>query len=67
MYVDAAALTGTVLGVDSLVWVVAGGFTIGIAPLSFLRCLSCGSHRSPNGRLRWDRSFSKRPTGRRLS
>ena len=32
MYVDAAALTGTVLGVDSLVWVVAGGFTIGIAP-----------------------------------
>jgi len=32
MYVDAAALTGTALGVDSLVWVAAGGFTIGIAP-----------------------------------
>ena len=32
MYVDAAALTGTTLGVDSLVWVAAGGFTIGIAP-----------------------------------
>jgi len=32
MYIDGAALTGTVLGVDSLVWVAAGGFTVGIAP-----------------------------------
>ncbi len=32
MYVDAAALTGTVGGIDSLVIVAAGGFTVGIAP-----------------------------------
>ncbi len=32
MYVDSAALTGTVLGIDSLVWVASGGFTVGIAP-----------------------------------
>ncbi len=32
MYIDAAALTGTVLGVDVLVIVASAGFTIGIAP-----------------------------------
>jgi len=32
MYVDAAALTGTMLGVDVLVIVASAGFTIGIAP-----------------------------------
>ncbi len=32
MYIDAAALTGTVGGIDSLVIVAAAGFTVGIAP-----------------------------------
>ena len=32
MYVDEMALAGTPLGVDSLVWVASGGFTVGIAP-----------------------------------
>jgi len=32
MYVDETALTGTLGGVDTLVWVASGGFTVGIAP-----------------------------------
>ena len=32
MYVDAAALLGTTLGVDNLVWLTSAGFVVGIAP-----------------------------------
>jgi len=32
MYVDESALPGTLLGVDHLVWLVAGGFVVGVSP-----------------------------------
>lgn len=32
LYIDPTTLMGTTLGVDNLIWVASGGFTVGIAP-----------------------------------
>ncbi|WP_418280348.1 hypothetical protein [Halorubrum sp. DTA98] len=34
MYVDAASLHGTVLGIDNLVWITSAGFVVGISPFA---------------------------------
>ena len=36
LFFDADAVSGTVLGIDALVWVVAAGVTIGVAPFLLL-------------------------------